>query len=396
VGRVGVSLPPDRGPLVERLEGTLTADRIERIADVCGARTPLEFQIAGVPETSFGAQGRLLGFLALRLLAGSQPLVRLPDRRGPDSLAADTGSARFVTQDLAGFLLARLASDVVDRDGESVLRDVHELQRQFVKQNDGFLQGFQLWAYPLVDSYPGVPVSRFADTLSHPRTEDFRQAIEAELRTLGLELPSDDDVSALMQVLVEALDNTTRHGTLRHDGSAIAGVRVVSVTRRRFRDLDESGLDAQSSASFGAYVDLLSEQKGSAYLQNKMLVEFMVADCGVGIPAAKAGSTHVYAGPHADELEWLDRAFHTSEDRPGHTWDGMGLLKIQSAVRDLNGFLSVRTGRTLATRHHLGPARDRDVMAVDPDDRPRALLGGTCLSVFVPWVSNEPSLFDAE
>jgi hypothetical protein len=384
-------------PVVEQLPLLLTPDLIERLAAQTSRQlaAPLEVRATGVVTGSFGAEGRLLGLLALRLLSGSPTVLRLPDRVGPEGLSSSTGSARLVTHELVGFMLARLAGDVVDRDGRSARRDVFELQRVLLKKSEGRLDGFGLQAYPFIDSYPGVAASELAASFSvrDGTSATSRAELQRELANAGIAAPGAADLGRLIVVLFEALDNTERHATRDLAGRAIPGLRLLAIRWRRFADLDVAGLSAAGSAALRDYVLLLENMHGREFLRSRYLVEFLVGDCGVGVPAHKLGSTHVYRERHAVEVDALAAAFRTSETAPRDGWEGFGLLKIQRAVKQLDGLLTVRTGRTFASRHHLDPNDGLDVTAVVPDEHERPLLGGTNLSVFVPWLDAQDTLF---
>ena len=59
--------------------------------------------------------------------------------------------------------------------------------------------------------------------------------------------------------------------------------------------------------------------------------------------------------------------------------------------KHLRALLTVRTGRVEASKHFLND-RDADLLSIAPRPRVMALLGGTAVSLLVPWISSDPQI----
>jgi hypothetical protein len=125
--------------------------------------------------------------------------------------------------------------------------------------------------------------------------------------------------------------------------------------------------------------------------QKVRFVEFTVADSGIGIAFHFARRANFHIHSYESEVDILQQAFHMSERASKGSWIGIGLFKMLRAARDVNGLLTVRTGRIEASRHYLGEFAG-DSLTVIPGEKPSASLGGTAVTLLMPWVDPEPAL----
>lgn len=369
----------------EVLPRQLTPAYLERVAReaVRESSSAFTMQVGAELDTSPLADGHLVGVMSRLLHGNRRSRLKLSNRWSEDRDS-------WLTTSIPGFVIARMvraASDQTDRD---VLATLHDAQARHLSDVAGTLRGSQFFAYPVVDTFPSVTRADAVDSLLTRSSTHLRRMLDLELEALGLQSPHADSLVHVIRFLVEVFENTEVHGHKTLTGQPIEGMRLLSARRWFMRDLDELTWDYGENSAFRSWIHLL-QQRG--YQTSRIpLVEFTVADSGIGIAAHHERSIDIYSSGYADEASALRDAFRKSARK--ESFSGVGLRFALDAVSELHGFLAVRTGRSFAWRHYLDVATDFDHLHINIEDE-RTLYGGTAISIIVPWNTVEPTLFDA-
>jgi hypothetical protein len=381
-------IPRDALPVTESVQVTLpiSADQIEALATATQGRSlrAIELIDAGVADGasfSFGGDTRLLGWLARHNLARRRPDLELPRNAGTQGLP------RGATSQLSYFVLSRLSRHVVQY-GNDLTSDLLKAQSKALIVNDGGLRTPTTRAYFYDDQMPGLPM---LPALDPPPTEPHSRQVghllindlaEMGLTTRAAGAPDPGLIHPIRDFVAETLENARKHAVRDLNNQRIKGLAMLAIRRFMFRDQNDRLPAAGTPLS--DYFATLRRDLGHD-LDSVQFVEFSVADSGIGIPAHFGSRLNVYVEDFDQEVSLLRAAFRMSEEE--RAIDGVGLYKVQEAARDLRGFLSIRTGRVEASRHFLTD-RDRDLLDLDIRPGARALLGGTALSLIVPWIQS--------
>ncbi|WP_147384956.1 hypothetical protein [Nocardioides cavernaquae] len=370
-----------------------------RAADVEGLAAPAfsgwdqQIVAEGQIRSEFGADARLLGWL-MRLRSERGFSFRIPGfaPHSDDDVWADTPRA-LLTESLSGVIASRLASQVLDASDRDVSARVMALQKAVIGKTN-VLGNTHNVSYLIDDNFEGLGRAEFID----PEDEDFSSRLadtldwELKRRELvGRDATSQPSSQQLLQVrrfLTEALENTQRHATRDLAKRRVGGVRFLAVRRHFIREIQTTMAPKESGhQSLSHYLTRAREQFGDV-----AMVEFTVADSGIGISAHHRKDLAIYSGSIEEEFAALQSAFGLPEANMG--WEGLGLPKIQDSCRDLRAFLMVRTGRILATQHQLDTSSNSsDLVPLTRETRPLPFLAGTSITIVVPWVDLHESLF---
>jgi hypothetical protein len=205
-------------------------------------------------------------------------------------------------------------------------------------------------------------------------------------------LPEGDERTSIVELVAEAATNILDHS----DKQPWTEERPYSYVQLRWRTLGElqpppegfSGED-QSSRYLGTLLD-----KGSDLGSLGGLLEIAVVDDGVGIaPRFALDHTVVEQDDPANERENFAAALAAggtvklrAKDCPVEmNPPGFGSEKILAAIRDLFGYVSIRSGRLVAYASATDGLDDGAGFTIEPAVRP--LISGTILHILVPVFS---------
>lgn len=364
------------------LPSRLTTEDVERYAaDTHGES--IELDPYDLSETGFGTEARLLGWLARHNLAQDRPALRVPRYGSPDRLPGK------ITSSLAFFVMSRMAGECL-LDGREVSREIFGAQGRKLLEHDGRLIEPSARAYFYDHQFPGLPIVPELDRdPGGGGALRFRAALKRDLYELGLtdplreaDPPPPELLTPVREFVGEALNNARQHATTTMEGASIKGLAFVGL--RSFFYRDAAGDYPGADGAVAEYLEALSLRLETDPLQLRF-AEFTVADSGIGIARHYARRRNATFESYEEETTVLQDAFHMSDTAPQGSWIGVGLFKMLRAARNVNGLLTLRTGRVEAVRHYLGE-RKEDPLLIEPNPRPRALLGGTAVSLLVPWV----------
>lgn len=376
-----------------RLTVPLSADLVEEHAAATQGRTVQFVELAGLSQSttpvSFGAEARLLGWLARQNLARARPDLMFPPSVRGDSLPAGA------TSELAYYLLGRMSGRVV-HNGADRTRELRKAQVAHLEQNQGTLATPDLRVYFYDHQMLGLPlldaIARRPDELPTPALKTLLANGLTAMGLTGFDAPTSGPSPVLLKSVrdfaAETLENARVHATRDLRGERIPGLAYMSIKRYHFRE--QRAALAGTTGPLADYFSALQRSLRSD-LSDTQFAEFTVADSGVGISAHYGSRVNIYASNFDDEATLVRRAFRMSEEAPAGSWAGVGLSKVQEATRDLRAFLAIRTGRVEATKHFID-APDDDLLSITIRPDARALLGGTALTLLVPWIPSEPQL----
>lgn len=381
------------------LPARASAADIEYLARLTESGAAWELGMPTVQDSDFASEARLLGWLARD--SGRGVTLRL-DERVRDGSQVERDLRHVMVGTLTGFIASRMTHRILDSGNEDLTSRVQRWQRDTLSNQKTIGSDVQNFCYLLDDRAGGLGAARLVDTRMSDFSRRLASELWSELKSIGLVhgLRDAPDSNLLLQTrrfLTETLENTERHATRDLDGRSIGGVRFLHVRRRFLHELVAQGQVAgRGSGDLSDYLRRLGELLGGQ--ASTPVVEFTVADSGVGIPAHAKRTMKIYRGPLTRELDALRAAFDVPPPQD-LSWEGFGLPKAQLAVRALGGFLMVRTGRVLATQHHLDEGWPSEIEPSLADARfhlnvdhgqDRPVLAGTAVTILVPWVTQRP------
>jgi hypothetical protein len=366
-------------PKAIMLPRRLNAANIEEYAQDIGVEaTPISLRLDRLHRCEFMAESRLVSLLAHARHAGCD--VGLVTKFEID---VGTGSAKrlvdLFTHTIGGLVLAQMAHSVIDASGEDRRPEVVLAQAMTAIESEGFFSFGSERAAPMVDLFGGPAPPEMVNARSGANFDsDFRQWLH------GMRLPElsvveeERKLVSLIDFAYETFDNTRRHAVRTLEGRPVEGVRFVLLRR--------VALDAQRSTDTAERVgpDPLADylrRLADTLQRSTPVVELTIADCGPGIAATVARSAEIHQGPWDDEAQTVLAAFAKHKRSGSRQVGDRGLAKALRAVRELGGFVAVRTGRTQLTRDfHAGSATADDWVA-----QHFAYLPGSSLSCIFPW-----------
>lgn len=387
-----------------RLSGAVTSEQVENLAARSQGRALNSIDIEGLRSTGFGSDARLLGWLARHnLMEGdSRPILNLDRGLTAGELPASA------TTTLAYFILGRMSKQTLSHGQDLSAHLLRAQKSALLGGTSRRLEASDVRAYFYDNQRPGLPVEpairprplaqrgtvRWVQKVETP-PPSLAQLLAEDLEGLGLtdpvvgsEPPQGEFVRMVRIFVAEAMSNVRIHGTSDIDGTPINGLAFAAIRRFSYRDHPDAFMAAAGARR--EYLEKVADLTpgGAARLT---FVEFTIADSGVGIPARYGGTAAIYGKPFREEATMLQRAFSMAEESPDNTGEGLGLFKIQGATKGLRALLSIRTGRSEATKHFLDDP-EASLMSINVASQPRTLLGGTALSLLVPWTDLESVL----
>jgi hypothetical protein len=195
---------------------------------------------------------------------------------------------------------------------------------------------------------------------------------------------ANEKIPFLVNLLLEAIGNVIDHSSkapLPPGSDVISQLQMrwiananIKLVTQGFTGEDESSRYFERSRSLRPSI--------AGYL------EMTVVDDGVGIAARQALDSGIYSNARfAEELQSFRTALlpgesvkSRSKDAPIDGVPGFGSELIKSSIVDLGGFLSLRSGRTIARLNSLSDEKD-----FVTESEPRAFIPGVIMSAFVPF-----------
>lgn len=184
-------------------------------------------------------------------------------------------------------------------------------------------------------------------------------------------------------LLHETFRNTAEHAYLDENGKIPKqGLRCVLIAIRRMesKNLQAGALISAQHEELEEYFQFLRSRENSKYRKHVFILEISVLDTGPGL--AKTLRT-LPGNNDADDVTLVTRCFkdHVSS-KPGEN-SGLGLGRVLENVRNLDGFLRIRTSTTEAFFSSYTPVRKQN------DNMPSVCgnlseVVGTALTIGIP------------
>ena len=365
------------------LKGTVSANDMERL--LAEASHPdvkhVSLDVRGIKNDSAVGAARAVGVLA-ELRRRSIPVEVVLDLGGSDRTVRDSRFQSFFVDQAFGFTLGSFATDIRTVQGQSVRKEVADLQRVALDENEGVIGKGDQIAMPMLDTFPWPTRAALvnADTVS-----DFAAQLRTAVRRLGL--PPLPALSSIADFAWETLENGAQHATTDNNGQKVNGLRMILIRRIGIRGAEKERLADLGAGPGQRFIDDLYRRESADFLAKQVLVEVTVVDSGIGIPARLSGDDDIYDGPHDEEVRYVNRAVEakTTSKVVNDPDVGLGLWKAMHACFELSGVAVVRTGRTTVGRDYTGDERrwpDPELYAVhDVQHR----IAGTAWTLVVPW-----------
>lgn len=184
-------------------------------------------------------------------------------------------------------------------------------------------------------------------------------------------------------LLYEAFRNTAEHAYLKEDGRMPSrGLRCIlfkihSIDRERIRELTPFSMVRSDADKYFDHIVSLQRE----YSRKKVdFLEISILDSGPGFAATMNQST-----PDSDETALVARCFESHKSRKLGKNSGLGLYRILSAVKNLHGFIRIRTSTCEASFCALDEADENSIL------KPKifgkfAMVVGTLLTISIPIV----------
>lgn len=374
-----------------RLDSSLTAERVEDIAvEIAVSADPtVEFVLHEIRRGGLSSTARLLGLLARLREEGRK--VRLIIHTGDNAkgVRADSKYWEFFSGEMLGFILWTYSDSVVKHDGEEV-RHLFESHLQ-TRTNDTAAQmrhGNRL-GYLAQDDLFTPPAAAIYESIKTGSRSELRRGLLEELySSFNLAGSATDAEAAIASYVWEILRNTQVHGQIS-GGPPMQGIRITELKRYSLDQFRENSvLAGATDHQLTSYLTKVRAASGKA-----SIVEITVADSGPGIAATMLGSAEAPSRDGIEELEATRFAFTrrgTSLSRSDPD-AGLGLILALRACRELDSFVSIRTGRVQLTKHYLTSDQANDQLWVR-EDRSLPLLAGTSVTILIPWLEVGASL----
>lgn len=346
----------------------LTVERAEQLirsAAVWDGDGVFRLNLEGLRKVQLGAGWRVASALKQLALAGDVD-VQLP----PSVLANNSDGFRLLARSGLGPALAQWASrvEVEGLDELSRLTASYPAESESVHQNWVDIRGLR-------------PIERLV-------ADRFESQIARWLRRLNVaERLNKVHLRHLLSLLREALENVVDHSAKSPNppGDTVS----AAFTGRWYRS--EQGAHA---GPLGAFIDGTEPVVGRQQLVG--FLELTVFDDGAGVAARFAQDRRVYGGPIDFELETTLSALEPGSSSKPRTLDaeirgdpGYGFSWIAEAVRSLDGFAMVRTGRVAMWT---GPTAES---AYVPVEQLMGFVLGTCIQAVIPVRTAQLTLLDA-
>ncbi len=382
------------GALVRRrLPDQISAGYIENLNSAISEAKPhtLTLDLTDVKRCRLFAEGRLLGLLSLADRLSIKTNVELSAPLPPTTLGTSRYWKLFL-ESILGFILGQLATRIVDPAGRNwklliIDRQSNVLQSESHKNYQGIIGSGKELAAPIVDRFGGPPTSAIV-TCNNPLMFPglFRGLL---FERFGLPRLNEAVVNTLSDFVFEALQNIRDHAAIDFNNEPVGGVSFLSLRRLNLREEQLDDLIGQERTPVSKYLEALKAVIPTFHQRPDQLLEVTIADSGVGIPARMARSMTVYDRDFNLERDYLLRALTKDGTSKASSvvGCGLGLFKIMEATRNVKGLIVFRTGRLQMYRHYLGAEDDWPSLNLhDWDVGKIKLIGGTCISLIMPWM----------
>lgn len=380
-----------------QLPRRITAESVEDLADqlVDGA---VDLHLHNWERNLATSEARLTGLVARIRRTGTAPLrlgIHTGDAgdAGP-GLRPDSRYWHTLTETLMGVVLVVHATEVVTQTDSAVGTELGARVRQVLRKHRGTLRpSAQLassggrFSAIAVDGAAPTPLPELFEQLRPDAAISFRRKL-GEMIAEHCHVPALSAIGPVADFVREALENTEQHGSWPFDSEPRDTTRYLYA--RNYQP--ERHRAELSAAHRGAPIEGFLEAFLKTYGPRTPLIEVSVVDDGCGIAAQmRRGDLSIYEASLEEEAEIIAHALTREGTSKTDIDAGAGLDTALQACRDLSALFTLRTGRCFFSRDFL---RDRTspVSTVQQRcDRPLPLLGGTSISILLPWV--EPGLF---
>lgn len=370
-----------------RLPRRVSPESIEQIARSVGDAA-LELELQDWRKEEATAEARITGLVArVRRRADSSLVLRIHNGEEVPGLRSDSRYWHELTEKLVGISLLLHATSVRDEFDQDLTDELTRRLREVLQRSGGALtpgpdlqSSGSRFAVLAIDGPNATPLAPIFGNLSPDNKVTFRRELH-DLITRHCHVPKLNSFALVADYVREALENAEQHGTTPFPSTPRDTLRFLHV--RNYRANPQSMGKGDPA---GVYLNQFRRHFG----KNTNIVELSVVDDGIGIAAQMAGGDlSIYTRNVAEETEHvlhaLTREGTSKKDRDA----GAGLDTVLKACEELKGFFSLRTGRCTVHRDYLNDSASQ-VAHVEVQST-SAMLGGTSMSMLVPWT--DPELF---
>jgi hypothetical protein len=309
--------------------------------------------------------GFRIGNVLRRLSDGRELIVYVPSIDF-DAGVSDTFFRAFTRSGL-GPAIARYSSSVLSDGAEigAALAAYYKRTLEIGTQNVVYFTDLHLGTLDVEDE--GRFTTRFLAVL--PRVN----AHPAELEERALR--------SLVGLCFEAVQNVVDHAAkrpLRPDTNILSYLSL-----RYYKVVSTSG-----GGAFGTYLGRLRKATNT---ENISVLEIVVNDDGVGLPARHTLDPDTYWKDVRREMEIVEEAtskssvkIRSGDARVRGGVAGAGYTKMRECLAILRAFASLRTGRCLAYLDGLADKKERFALAKDPRGLAFGYMPGTALQIVMP------------
>lgn len=373
-----------------RLDSSLTAESIENIAvEIASSADPLvEFVLHDIRRGGLSSTARMLGLLARLREDGRSIRLLIHTGDVAKGVREDSKYWAFFSDELLGITLLLYADSVVKQNGEQVkdafvTRSNEVMTATFAQVRHGNRLGFFAHDEPFTP-----PPAHIYEFVKGGSRSEFRRGLLYELNsTFNLAGSETGAETGIANYLWEIIKNTQDHGQVL-GGAPTFGMRITEMKRYNLDQFrHNSVLAGTGDQELTSYLNHVREKAANA-----SILEITVADSGPGIAATMLGENDIQTRSPEEELTATRDAFTrrgTSQSRSDPD-AGLGLVLALRACRELDAFVSIRTGRTYMTKHYLADSNGENLHL--RADRKLPLLAGTSITVLIPWSASGPSL----
>lgn len=279
---------------------------------------------------------------------------------------------KLFTHSGLGFYMARYATTII-----SGSRDITPAVRSYYSEPRSTLRlPVNAWGSSTLVYIPDI----HSGDLPFDDPSDFNQIFATLLGASAFDLQaySPTTVSSLLRLLYEAGQNIWDHA----DKPPLAeGTEILSsFALRYFKQIRPPKAATSEFSSFLQRLEEIETQDTRGFL------ELTVTDDGVGIAARHSQNPEIQKASFESELGALVAAFSDGGSIKLKLYDtairgtpGFGFTQIAQALRDINGFGLLRTGRALA---YFDPTLHHDTFV--PYSVPFGYLPGTVIQIVFP------------
>lgn len=198
----------------------------------------------------------------------------------------------------------------------------------------------------------------------------------------GKESIDSESLLEIGNLCFESIQNVLDHASKQPNSAPDLVISSIAIRR-----IEPQSLSAVTGPVDG-YRRLVCERLGS----DLAFLSIQINDNGPGLPGRDALSYDIYKEPLGNEDVALSRALSGSSVKPRARdaqirggASGIGYPKIISALRNLNAFASLRTGRSLVTFSTFGAITDKfRISHLSGPGKSLALMPGAILEILVP------------